>query len=235
MFVESYYSRSGNFFSFSKQQASDFAKQLADDFNPLHDPDHRRFCVPGDLLFSLVLSQFGANQAMRFDFLETVNETHSVQFVIEETGELFIEGDDQKRFVRVVRQGDTFAAPASVEDLTRQYVAFSGQTFPHVLVGLMKKENVSVNPVRPMVMYQSMSLNFTDFYRPNLTLKLDDATLDVEERRGKVRLFFSLLAGGKMIGTGEKAMLMSGLREYNKSEVEQLVSLYNKRKRNYSA
>ena len=29
-------------------QASNFAKAIAGDFNPLHDPDNRRFCIPGD-------------------------------------------------------------------------------------------------------------------------------------------------------------------------------------------
>ena len=45
--------------SFSEQQASDFAKGVAGDFNPIHDPGAKRFCVPGDLLFAVLLHRFG--------------------------------------------------------------------------------------------------------------------------------------------------------------------------------
>ena len=41
--------------SVTREQASRFAKSIADDCNPLHDIDAKRFCVPGDLLFSMVL------------------------------------------------------------------------------------------------------------------------------------------------------------------------------------
>ena len=40
---------------FSQQQASQFAKGVAGDFNPIHDVGGKRFCVPGDLLFACLL------------------------------------------------------------------------------------------------------------------------------------------------------------------------------------
>ena len=55
MFLENYCRITDDKISFTRQQASDFAKQIADDFNPLHDIQAKRFCVPGDLLFSLIL------------------------------------------------------------------------------------------------------------------------------------------------------------------------------------
>ena len=51
MLVEKYYSEVGQEVRVSRQQASDFAKNIADDFNPIHDVQTKRFCVPGDLLF----------------------------------------------------------------------------------------------------------------------------------------------------------------------------------------
>ncbi len=44
------------------EQASQFAKEVSDDFNPLHNPEHKRFCVPGDLLFALSLAKYGLSQ-----------------------------------------------------------------------------------------------------------------------------------------------------------------------------
>ena len=52
MLLEKYVQGNGEYFSFTRKQASDFAKQVASDFNPIHDEDAKRFCVPGDLLFS---------------------------------------------------------------------------------------------------------------------------------------------------------------------------------------
>ncbi len=36
---------------------------------------------------------------------------------------------------------------------------FSGHTFPDILVKLMADNSVMINPARPMVMYQSMSID----------------------------------------------------------------------------
>ena len=80
MFLESYCDVINNKISFSRLQASDFAKQIADEFNPLHDADAKRFCVPGDLLFSLVLEKSGLSQDMGFTFLGMVNYCIELNF-----------------------------------------------------------------------------------------------------------------------------------------------------------
>ena len=43
MFLENYCRITDDKMTFTRQQASDFAKQIADDFNPLHDTDAKRF------------------------------------------------------------------------------------------------------------------------------------------------------------------------------------------------
>ena len=58
MFLQNYYSEENKKIHFSRQQASRFAKEIAGDFNPIHDPEAKRFCVPGDLLFALVMIVF---------------------------------------------------------------------------------------------------------------------------------------------------------------------------------
>ena len=54
MNLEKYYTLDGSRLSFTRQQASDFAKSVAGDFNPIHDIDSKRFCVPGDLLLDVL-------------------------------------------------------------------------------------------------------------------------------------------------------------------------------------
>ena len=80
MFLESYGNVINNKVSFSRQQASDFAKKIADDFNPLHDVDAKRFCVPGDLLFSVVLEKSGLSQNMGFTFSGMVSDGVELNF-----------------------------------------------------------------------------------------------------------------------------------------------------------
>ena len=59
MFLDDFYALAGGRLCIAAEQASQFAKRMAGDYNPIHDPDARRFCVPGDLLFALVLAQHG--------------------------------------------------------------------------------------------------------------------------------------------------------------------------------
>ena len=74
MFLKPYFSNNDKQFQFTRQQASHFAKMVAGDFNPIHDEDNKRFCVPGDLLFAVLLQKEGVSQKMRFDFSGMVSD-----------------------------------------------------------------------------------------------------------------------------------------------------------------
>lgn len=68
MFLKEFYAIQDGCVAISAAQASMFAKEVAHDFNPLHDEDAKRFCVPGDLLFSLVLEKYGLSRNMHSRF-----------------------------------------------------------------------------------------------------------------------------------------------------------------------
>lgn len=74
MFLDDFHTLTDGRIRISAQQASQFAKRIAGDYNPIHNPDARRFCVPGDLLFALVLARFGLSQRMSFRFLSMVGD-----------------------------------------------------------------------------------------------------------------------------------------------------------------
>ena len=57
MFLTPYFSTQDNAFSFTRQQASHFAKKIAGDFNPIHDEDNKRFCVPWRSSFAVLLQK----------------------------------------------------------------------------------------------------------------------------------------------------------------------------------
>ncbi|MFC0118057.1 DUF3581 family protein [Pseudoalteromonas xiamenensis] len=217
-----------NYVVITREQGSAFAKQIADDFNPLHDIDAKKFCVPGDLLFSLVLEHYGVSQSMTFSFAGMVDETSRLEFP-QASSEIKIVSAEKTMLV-VEREGESSVCKTLVETLIRNYVAFSGTTFPHVIIPLMAEQDVMINPARPMVIYESMSISLE---------KLDIKTVDLEPgkhefsfdgKRGKIVLRFDLVSDGDVVGHGEKHMLVSGIKSYCEQEVASLIEYYNNRK-----
>ncbi|MGZ3255115.1 MAG: DUF3581 family protein, partial [Burkholderiaceae bacterium] len=74
MFLKEFYDIHDGNVRIAAEHASMFAKEVAHDFNPLHDVDAKRFCVPGDLLFSLILEKYGLSQNMHFTFSGMVGD-----------------------------------------------------------------------------------------------------------------------------------------------------------------
>lgn len=233
MFLDKFYQQNGNSTIVSREQASDFAKSIAGDFNPIHDIDAKRFCVPGDLLFALVLNKYGVSQHMHFTFSGMVGDGVELVFPEMTDDEIVIKDTADKAYLSISHSGDNNANPELTSKLSRRYVEFSGQTFPHILVPLMAEHNVMVNPARPLVIYESMTINIEqlDFNEPELSLT--ESKLSVDGKRGNVSLKFSVSDNGKIVGSGEKTMVMSGLREYDQTAIDVLVSDYVARKESY--
>ena len=233
MHLEDYYTQTTERVSFSRQQGSDFAKKIAGDFNPIHDIDNKRFCVPGDLLFALALNKFGLSKKMRFTFSGMVSDGINLNFGDTNSSILIIKDDNDKEYLSVERSGDISHDATLISQLTESYVAFSGQTFPHILVPLMRDNSVMINPARPMVIYESMAININHLDITRATLELSKASLEVNGKRGNARLEFNLSSDGKVIGTGEKNMVLSGLRAFDEQEINQLAEEYAARKETY--
>ncbi len=235
MFLKQFYCVSNDKILIDAQQASLFAKEIAGDFNPLHDADAKRFCVPGDLLFSIVLDKYGLSRKMTFTFSGMVG--HSVQLNFPDTdAENFVISDDKgKTYLQVERKGPIIHDQALIESFIRNYVAFSGPNFPHVLVPLMARHNVMINTERPFVVYESMSfeLEHMDFASPEL--EASETTLDINGKRGDARLYFRINAGNITVGTGFKKLVISGIREYNHDVIQEFTENYLARMSAYQA
>jgi len=219
--------------SVSGIQASGFAKNIAGDFNPIHDVDSRRFCVPGDLLFAIALNQYGLHQSMSFNFLSLINAETALQFPTKQDGHL--SGQLQQGQLQVIStkpvldisySGDCSNNQSTIEQLIRNYVAFSGQNFPDILVPLMKQHNVMINPQRPLVIYESMTLEFDDLEFEKLSINLEDTSLIVDGKRGNAKLHFSLNSESQVVGSGVKNLVLSGLREYEEDSIQQMCDQY---------
>ncbi|MGF1689759.1 DUF3581 domain-containing protein [Photobacterium kagoshimensis] len=235
MFLNSYFSEQNGEFSFSRQQASHFAKRVAGDFNPIHDEDNKRFCVPGDLLFSVVLAKAGLSQKMRFDFAGMINDGVALSIDKKsDTDQSMIDGNG-KEYLHISRSGDTTHSQALIEQVTKSYVQFSGMNFPHIMVPLMESKQIMINPARPLVIYESMELDFTRLDLVNPSVELTESCIDVEGKRGSVTLNFCFKEDGEVVGTGRKRMVMSGLKPYCQDDIDDLVNRFNGRKEHFNA
>lgn len=234
MFIDQYYTFQDGNISFTREQGCDFAKQVADDFNPLHDKDATRFCIPGDLLFAIVLARYGLNQHMEFGFLGMVPAGMDL-ILPEPSAELLINDAQGKEYLSIRRSGDNTDNALLIDNLTRNYVEFSGHTFPDLLVPMLAEQNMMINPARPMVMYESMTIDLDRLDIDSPVLEVDRKELSTNGKRGEVLLGFNLVESGKVVGRGKKRMILSGLREYDKPVMDEAVAVYKLRKTAYLA
>ena len=233
MFIEQYCSIKNEQISFTRQQGSDFAKQVADDFNPLHNIEAKRFCVPGDLLFSIIIAKSGLHKEMSFNFSGMVNDGIALTFPNEIINDFDIVDNNNKTYLSIEASGEKTHCASLINALTKAYVDFSGHTFPDILVKLMTKNNVMINPSRPMVMYQCMKISLERLDITTLSLKLSKTSLTIDGKRGDAWLEFDLISDGEIVGHGKKHMLLSGLREYCQDNVDAMVTQYQNSKTAY--
>ena len=89
-----------------------------------------------------------------------------------------------------------------IESFIRDYVAFSGQNFPYVLVPLLAQENVMFNINRPLVIYESMTLSFDHLDFQQASVEMLEPKMEVNGKRATAFLHFQIKAGGDGVGTG---------------------------------
>lgn len=233
MNLEDYYSLEDSRLSFTRQQASDFAKSVAGDFNPLHDVDSKRFCVPGDLLFSVIIHHYGLRQTMGFSFSGMVNDDTTLILPEVNAREISIYNENNKKYLDVSSNGAQSHDENLIRSLTRNYVEFSGRTFPHVLVPLMIENNVMINTERPLVIYDHMRISLDTLDIDSVSLSLSGSQFRLYGKRGDVALNYDLFCNDELVGKGQKKMVLSGLREYDQGKIDTLIETYNERKSRY--
>lgn len=232
--ISQYVTQSDQGMQFTQSQASDFAKGVAGDFNPIHDVGAKRFCVPGDLLFAALLSRYGVYQQLDVDLMGMVGADAFV--VLPETlqAENEIRDSNDRHLLNFGLSGESTLDQAFISDLVEQYVRFSGKTFPDILVELMRDNNTMINPSRPLVIYKDMSLRLDRLHGENLSLVLDNASLDVDGKKGKACLRFFIKSGDDIIGRGEKNMVLGGLKAFDEEAMSSIVEQYAQWKAAYT-
>ncbi|MCP3687374.1 MAG: DUF3581 domain-containing protein [Gammaproteobacteria bacterium] len=234
MNIEDYYQLNDNKLSFSREQANHFAKTVAGDFNQLHDVDAKRFCVPGDLLFAVIIQHYGLRQTMGFSFSGMVDDDVTLVLPRTKAREISIYDLNDKKYLDVSSNGAISHSPELINSLTHRCVEFSGHSFPHLLVPLMKQHGTMINTSRPLVIYDHMRISLETLEMDSVSLKPTNSEFRIYGKRGEVALNFDLFSNGEYIGTGQKKMVLSGLREYNQSKIDELVNSIAKSREEYS-
>ncbi|GHC16688.1 DUF3581 domain-containing protein [Aidingimonas halophila] len=235
MFLDDFHTVRDGRICITAEQASHFAKSVAGDYNPIHNSDARRFCVPGDLLFALVLEHYGLSQHMSFYFRSMVGDDVPLVFQESSEGAIVVADESGKRYLEVERSGETTHDSAVVEAFTRRYVSFSGKNFPHYLKPLMEAEGVMFNPQRPLVIYDSMGFSLERLDVTDPGLELTNSSLTVNGKRGDTLLEFRMTAAGVPIGHGSKKLVVSGLRPYDAASMDEIVDEFYRLKAAYEA
>jgi hypothetical protein len=212
------------------EQASCFAKDVAGDHNPLHDVGTRRFCVPGDLLFALILLRCGLSRHMTFRFRDMIDADEPVHIPVSDDDRIAVENAAGRTCIDVERDAPVCNDGNVIESFIREYVAFSGRTFPHYMIPVMRDNGVMFHPDRPMVIYDSMGfeLDHPDLKRPEL--ELSEPSMDVAGKRGEMVMPFNISADGRPAGNGWKKLLISGLRDYDEARMEAFVEEFYRRR-----
>ncbi len=233
MFLKEFYSIQNGNISIDAEQASRFAKEVAHDFNPLHDIDAKRFCVPGDLLFALALEKYGLSQTMHFVFSGMVGHDILLNFPDTDADKIEVNDNQGKTYLQVERSGNLSRDSALIESLTCDYVAFSGQNFPYVLVPLLAQENVMFNLSRPLVIYESMTLSFHHLDFRQASVEMLEPKMEVNGKRASAFLHFQIKADGHKVGKGVKKLAISVPSSYESEPMQAFVDGYLARKNDY--
>lgn len=232
MVLADFYQQNDGDILFSRQQASRFAKVIANDFNPLHDADAKMFCVPGDLLFSVALERLGLSQQMCFTFSGMISD-EAVSFPDTDAGKIDITDSNGKCYLTIERSGDITRDARLIERLAKDYVAFSGKTFPHILLPLMSEQGVMINPARPLVIYQRMEISLDRLDLTSPMVESAGSSFEVSGKKGMVRLDFHIKENGESVGLGAKYMSLRGLQPFDSEAMARLIEEYDRYREEY--
>lgn len=229
-----FYTLSDDTLTISPEQASGFAKTVAGDFNPIHDAGDRRFCVPGDLLFTVILENVGLYQHMSFTFDARMTADMIGILNDQQAGAGNItDKRSEKPIVNFQYDSEKINSNQLIHEFIKHYVAFSGQNFPYLLDPVLKSNDAMFNPKSPLVMYQSMDFTLNPQDETEISIDYVNADFDKQGKRGYITLNFNFNQNDEVIGNGKKLLLISGIRPYDESEMSKIIESFLERKNNF--
>ena len=172
---------------------------------------------------------------MRVTFNDMVNNGVELEICANNEGHKSICDLSGNTYLDIEYSGASNHDKLMIEQLVRSYVAFSGDSFPNVFVPLMESKGVMINTVNPLVIYDSMTLQMARVDLQHPRLEAAGAMLEINGKRGKVTLNFVYYDQGQVVGTGEKTMIVSGLRPYDQQAIDALIAEHQARQQRFAS
>jgi hypothetical protein len=211
-------------------QGSRFAKEIAGDHNPLHDAESSRFCVPGDLLFALIVRRYGLARHFSLSFRGMLRAGTRLSFPSQPAQAFTIADENDRDTVEVQYDRPVTTDPAALLALIEAYVASSGETFPDRLGPLLAEAGVMFNPQRPFLVYDGMALDIQRAPGTDVRVTPADASLAVNGKRADVQFDYRIADGDGALGEASKRMVVSGLRPYDAEAMTAVIAAYHARR-----
>jgi len=228
--LDDFHNGDGNQRWVTADQGSRFAKEIAGDHNPLHDPDSPRFCVPGDLLFALIVRRYGLARHFALTFRGMLRADTRLTFPSQPAPAFIIADENGRDTVAVNHDQPVPSDPAAQLALIEAYVACSGETFPDRLGPLLAEAGVMFNPQRPFLVYDSMALEIERAPGTDVQVTPLDASLTVNGKRAAVQFDYRISDADGALGEASKRMVVSGLRAYDADAMAAVIAAYQARR-----
>ena len=171
---------------------------------------------------------------MTFKFSEMLSGDTPIHYPHSDDNHIGIEDGSGSCYLEIQRSGETTFSQEYVEALTRSYVRFSGQNFPDILIPLMASKRVMINPRKPFVIYEAMSLEMKELQLDYVETCLLGSSIQVAGKRGVVALSFEFRKDYQIVGVGTKKLILVGLRAYDQVAIDDMVATYNANKTRFS-
>ena len=207
----------------SNNNVSKFAKEICNDFNPIHSNKKSKPIVPGDLFVVLFLLSNGLYKRTIIEFKKI---SYPIQkFIITKSSIL---NSKNESVVNFTLKDDIVADSNSIflSGFLREFCKISGTIFAQELEPIFIKYRKMPNPQKPRMLYESTQINLD---KEIINLKVDfvqikflEPNVIILENQATVNFQILVLQSGRTIGLITKTLFCTNLEEYTQEKYEEL-------------
>lgn len=214
-------------FKFNAVACDAYARNVVKDFNPIHNHLAKNYCVPGDLIFALMVERGGVHGSMRMDFLNRVGKDSEYIFVSGKAGMALLDRGNKVQ-AQLIGSGDASVCVKCISAVSDAVLSCTSSYFPYKMMRSLRAENLMLSGCRSLVILKSIEVNVSDLhFASDLTAVFCSSSLRHSGRRGTIDAHFQLVGGnGQVLGQVIKTALIIGIERFNGKRSAQYLENY---------
>lgn len=214
MDISEYYDCIDGEIHFNDLKASQFAKNVSNDQNPIHDHDNKNYCIPGDLIFSMCADVLGLGSETDLYLHHPIGKNSSI--LIKEAKDGFYLGRDQSGIkIFTYRKNGETTDICDTGNFLNCFARVTETLFEDAIHPQLKQKGLMINPSSPSVVLTSISIRKSENSKPVHKIKPDESVATGNVKRAKVTAKYTMNdLYDNSIGEARKTLFISGLREY---------------------